>query len=265
MKKHILFVILLTVCSQTASAQTFLLRYSGAPLKKTYMLEASTAFAKQESVRFAIQGSSSSKSLLMLSQGLLDIAGVGRELREEEKAQGLVATQVGWDALIPVVNMKNPLESLSKTQLEDIFSGKLTNWEQLGWRPQAITVYTEPESSGMYWVKKHLILDGDNFTQKKQLTRSPILALAQINRDDSGIAVISKGHIAVGLKGRTKALDIDHVQPTSKTLSDGSYPLVRPLMLVSKGEPSGMVKRFIDFTLSEAGQKIMAQQCFPIK
>ncbi len=260
--KQYLFICMALCCSAVSAEG---LRYGGAPLKKAYMQEAVAEFARAEKVTVALDGGSTSAAIKELSAGKLDLAGGGRFLTEEEKNQGMVETQVGWDALIPLAHMENSVDNLSLQQLQDIFTGKITNWAEIGGANLPVTVIAAPKNSGIRWEQERLVTNGTPFTDKAQDAALPTLAIAQVNNLTGAITIVSKADVVTQLKGRTKTLRLNNLKPTSKTLSDSSYPLVRPLVLATKGAPNGMIKKFIDFTLSDAGQRIMDRHCFAVK
>lgn len=244
-----------------------IIRYGGATtLQKSYMPKASKIFSQGKEVKFVIQGGNTTPGMILLFKNRLDIAGGGRFLSEAEKQQGLVEVQVGWDALIPIVNVTNPVTDITLAQLRAIFAGKLTNWRDLGGNDEKILLYIAPKKSGIRKAQQQLILENQPFSPKVLETpRVPSNAINIIAYKTGGIGVISKGLIVSTSNDAVKTLTINGISPTPQTIQNKQYQLVKPLILATKGEPQGLVKEFIDFTLSEVGKTIMNESFFTLE
>jgi phosphate transport system substrate-binding protein len=269
MKKLWLYLILSSglgfLGQQAMAVET--IRYGGATtLQKSYMPKASKLFSQEKDVKFVIQGGNTTSGMILLLKNRLDIAGGGRWLSEAEKQQGLVEVQVGWDALIPIVNAVNPVTDLTLAQLRDIFAGKLTNWKDLGGNDEKILLYIAPQKSGIRTAQQQLILKNQPFsTTALETPRVPSNAINIIANKTGGIGVISKGLIVSNPNDAVKTLTVDGISPTPLTIQNKQYQLVKPLILATKGEAQGLVKEFIDFTLSEAGKTIMNESFFTLE
>lgn len=263
MKKLLLLCCLLLVFPAHA-AET--VRYGGATtLQKGYMPEAAKVFGARHGVEFKIQGGNTGPGMRLLVKGRLDLAGGGRFLREEEKQAGLVEVQVGWDALIPIVNASNPIDDLSKEQLKGIFSGRIKNWKEVGGNDESIIVYTSPKGSGVRKAQQKSILEGGEFAPQERPTRSPAAAVPNVGAKPGAIGAISKGQILTQPHDKIKMLSVDGVKPSPKAIAKQEYTLVKPLILATKGEARGTLKAFIEFTLSEEGRKIMNRYFYSLE
>lgn len=262
--KTLYVTLMLTLLATSALAQQKI-HYGGATtLQKGYMPEAAKQFKKDHQVTFKIQGGNSTPGLRLLAQDRLNLAGSGRFLTDQEKQQGLIETLVGWDALIPIVNIKNPIEDISFAQLQAIFSGKINDWQALGGPQRPIVVYTAPLGSGIRKAQQKIILEGQSFLPKERKTLSPAMAIPNVSAKPWSIAVISKSLILTQSHDRVKMLSVNGIRPSPKTIAEKQYTLVKPLFLVTKGKAAGKIKAFLDFTLSPDGQAIMDKLFFSI-
>ncbi len=269
MKQFWLYIILLNnlfFLNQPVIA-TETIHYGGATtLQKSYMPKASKAFKQGKDVKFRIQGGNTTPGMILLLKNRLDLGGGGRFLSEAEKRQGLVEIQVGWDALIPIVNTNNPITDLTFDQLKGIFKGDITNWKEVGGNDKTISLYIAPRKSGIRKAQQKLILANKPFSKKAfETPRVPSNAIKIIANKTGGIGVISKGLIASNPNNSVKTLTVNGVTPTPQTIQNKQYKLVKPLILATKGEAQGLVKDFIDFTLSEAGKEIMNESFFALE
>jgi phosphate transport system substrate-binding protein len=162
------------------------------------------------------------------------------------------------DGVGVVVNPGNKVKSLTKSQVKDIFAGKIDNWKQVGGIDKSINVYVRDEASGtreVFWEKA---LDKGGVTQKANVVVSNGAMKTAISQDPYGIGYVSVGHIdqTVG------PVAIDGVVPTIQTVKEDKYKVSRGLNSCTKGEPSGLTKKFIDYLFSPEGQKIVQSNGF---
>lgn len=256
-------LLLLALCAILPSAVAAGdLRYAGATtLAEHFMPEAARLFAEQAGVRISVLGGNTGPGLEALREGSVDIAGAGRFLSEAEKEAGLVETLVGWDALVVLVHASNPVTGLSREQLRGLFSGRLARWVEVGGRDEPVVVVSAPPGSGMRAAVAGEILRGEPFSRREVV--SPLVADAdrQVALLPVAIAAVSKSMVDVP---GVKAVEVDGVSPTPRSVATRRYPLVKPLLLVTKGPPRGDAARFIDFVLGPAGQEVMAREFFPL-
>lgn len=259
------FNMLLLITNSAIAQQT--IRYGGATtLQNGYMPQAAEIFSRGKNVEFVILGGNTTPGMKLLLEGRLDIAGGGRFLTESEKQQGLVEVQVGWDALIPIVNINNPVTDITLDQLKAVFKGDITNWRTLGGDDQIISLYIAPKKSGIRKAQKKLLLEGAHFARNaRQTPRVPSNAIPIIAHKKSGLAVISKGLIVSNPNPAIKTLTINGITPTPQTIKNQQYKLVKPLILATKGEAQGLVKDFIHFTLGEEGKIIINKSFFTLE
>lgn len=249
---------LLLVCSCPGALMAGeILRYAGATtLQRDFMPEAASLFAAASGIRFSISGGNTDPGIKALQAGHIDLAGAGRALRAEERKAGLREVQIGWDPLAVVVHRSNPISDLTPAQLKGIFAGKTRNWKELGGRDEQIVLVSGPEGSGMHAAVQELILGTQGASPYAVI--SPVVSDEDqmVARMTGGICAISKSMVD---QAEVKLLDIGGTK-----IGETGYPLQKPLYLVTRGNPSPAVKRFVDFALSPAGQKVMAKKFLPV-
>ncbi len=234
------------------------LRYAGATtLQRYFMPEASRAFSAETGVRMTIDGGNTDPGIKALLAGNVDLAGAGRHLTAAEKAQGLVEHFLGWDILAIVVAKDNPVANLSHEQLRGVFAGDLVSWRAVGGPDQPIVVMTAPKGSGMRSAVEDLILKGRALTPKEVVS-------AVVAQSDQQVSLFSGAISAISLSmvdsNNVKVIAVDGVEPLPANVQLKKYPLVKPLVLVTRGQPQGALAKFIALAKGPRGQKILNKQ-----
>jgi phosphate transport system substrate-binding protein len=205
-----------------------------------------------------------SKPVEMVKSGQAHIAVTGTE------APDLAATPIAWDGIGVLVHLSNLTKEVTKQQVADIFSGKITMWSELGGLETKILVIDRPRNqnirdafesqlgiTGKINGTAKVIGPDDQVVKTVVGTLPPLSAVAYLSLSQ-GLSVVSSG-VAVRL------LPIDKVEPEIPTVKDGRYPLRRPLLLLSKKEPHPLAEAFTQFVLSQAGQQLISETYIPIK
>jgi phosphate transport system substrate-binding protein len=201
-----------------------------------------------------VQGGGSSAGIQACRNGVCQIGMSSRELKPEEK--DLREVVVARDGLAVIVHPSNPVVNLMLDEVQLVFAGQVRNWRFLGGPDREITVVTREEGSGTRGafqemvMKKTRIFNGA-ITQDSNGTVREIVA-----RDPYSIGFISLGLV----DDRVKAVSLEGVKPSETAILDGSYKLVRPFLFLTRSEPEGLVKRFMDFVLSAEGQELIKQE-----
>jgi phosphate transport system substrate-binding protein len=205
--------------------------------------------------RINVQGGGSSAGIEAVLSGAAQIGMSSRELKGDETK--LTRVEIARDAIAVVVHPSNPVKDLSLEQVQGIFSGKLTRWSQLGGADRPIVVVTREEGSGTRSAFQELVL-GKAEVDPGSLVQDSNGAVRQLVSDDPN----SIGYISLGLVNHSvKAVSLGGSQPTAQHVADGSYTLVRPFLFVLAAPPNGgPAGGFIDYALSSAGQKLLAQE-----
>ncbi|MBF0494099.1 MAG: PstS family phosphate ABC transporter substrate-binding protein, partial [Candidatus Omnitrophica bacterium] len=224
----------------------------------------------------AVTGGGSGTGLSSLISGTCDIAISSRSIKQKEielaEKKGIHPTeaQVALDGLAVVVNPSNTVGKLTLEQLGNIFTGKITNWKELGGKDSKIVVLSREVNSGTYvYFKEHVIEKGDP-NNKEEITQSALLlsssqAIAdEVAANSSAIGYYGMGYISAKQKPVAIAKDekSEYVESNIDNVLSGKYPISRPLFMYTNGAPAGLVKGFIDYALSAEGQKIVVETDF---
>jgi len=211
-------------------------------------------------VKVIIQGGGSSVGIKAVNDGTVDLGAASREMTQDDPA--LVTHLLARDGIAVIVNPANPVNGLTKTQIRDIYSGSLTNWNQVGGEDHEIHVSAREEGSGTRTAFQDMVMGKDANGNAISITTSAILqssngALVQVVKSDSwAIGFVSFGYLGDSIK----ALSIDGVAATEENAKNGTYPIVRPLYFLTKEQPAGLVKAFLDYCTSTAAQKIITDE-----
>jgi phosphate transport system substrate-binding protein len=213
-------------------------------------------------VRIDVQSGGSSRGIADARSGLADIGLVSRALKPEES--DLKAHLIARDGVSVIIHASNPLKVLSKAQIIDIYTGKITNWKTLGGRDQVITVVNKAEGRSTLELFTHY------FGLKNEQIRAQVI----IGDNQQGIKTVAGnpgaiGYVSIGtaeyeaeVGTPIRLLALDGVPALVANVSNEAFPLARPLNLVTKSLPTGLAKRFIDFAQSPAVNDIIKDQFF---
>jgi phosphate transport system substrate-binding protein len=210
-----------------------------------------------------VQAGGSSVGIASTLRGMADIGMVSRGLSEEEK-QRLVPTTIALDGLAIIVHATNPLRNITRQQVIDVYAGRVSNWKALGGPDAPITVINKEAG------RATLELFEDYFDLEGKFVRNAVIigpngqAIASVAGMPHSIAYVSIGSATVAEEQGValRRLSLDGVTADVAHVTDQSYGLRRPLLLVTKGVPRGPVKQFLDFVLSAEGQQIVLEQEF---
>ena len=231
-------------------------------------------------VSVAVTGGGSGTGIAALFSNTCDIAELSRELKAEElemaRQKGFQPKQitVALDGLAVVVHPANPLSQLTMDQLAAIFSGSVRNWREIGGSDLPIVVLSREVNSGTHvYFKEHVLRRNQKESQVEFAANALMLPSSQAIADEVAQNPGAIGYYGMGyISPREKALAVakdtasPFVQPTIENVISQAYPISRPLLMVTRGEPKGLVSRFLDFVLSVEGQKIVAKIDFvPVK
>ena len=210
-------------------------------------------------IQISIAGGGSGVGLKQVGEGLVDIGNSGRKPTDEEiNKYQLKIFKWAIDGVGVVVNPKNKVKALSKSQLIDIFSGKINNWKSIGGVDKPINVYTRDKASGtraVFWKKA---LDKREITAKANFVVSNGAMKSALSSDPYAIGYVSVGYIDESVA----PVALCGIEPTLENVKQGKYQIARGLYSNTKGEPSGLTKKFIDFIFSPEGQKIASEKGF---
>jgi len=224
----------------------------------------------------AVTGGGSGVGIAAMLTGTCDIAQSSRPMEAEElelaaeKGLSPKETMVGLDGIAVVVHPDNPVSELTLGQLGDIFTGKVTNWKQVGGHDSEIVLLSREVNSGTHvYFKEHVLHRGDK-TSTEEFAASALLQPSsqtiadEVAQNDQAIGYYGMGYLSPGQKAIAvgETAEGPYVQPLPENVVNGTYSISRPLLLYTNGEPTGDVKAYIDFILSPEGQRIVEEQDF---
>jgi phosphate transport system substrate-binding protein len=262
-KSLILLSALLTV--SVASAQKLVIKGSDTLGAKLVPQLAEEYKAKNPGVSFEIAAEGSTTGITAITDGTAQIGMSSRRATPVEmsaaqaKGVSMKPTVVAYDGIGVVINGNNPLSSLTKRQVEQIFAGDITDWSAVGGTPGKISIYTRNTASGTYKDFKGLAMKNRDYAGSSQKMAGNEQIIAEVSKNPNGIGYVGLGFL--GTPG-TKTVAIDGISPSEETVLNKTYPYARPTFYYTNGEPTGEAKKFLDFTLSAEGQKIVKQNGF---
>jgi len=162
------------------------------------------------------------------------------------------------DGIAVIVHTSNKVNSLSKKQLKDIYTGKISNWSQVGGDDAKIVVISRDTSSGTFEAFGELVLDKEKVRPDALMQASNQAVATTVSRTPAAIGYVGLGYLSSGVK----PLAINGVIPSKKTVLLNTYIISRPLFMYTNGTPQGLTKDFLDFILSAEGQKIVEEEGF---
>jgi phosphate transport system substrate-binding protein len=265
MKKLIAVVATLVLSASLLNADTLVIKGSDT-LGAKLVPQLKEAFAAENpGITFDIAAEGSTTGFAALIDQTADIAMASRRAKPSEmddaQAKGLElkATTVAWDGIAVIVNSENPVKSLTKKQVEQIFAGDITDWSAVGGTPGKISVYTRNTSSGTFSDFKELAMNKRDYAPESQKLAGNEQIASEVGKNAAGIGYVGLAYIKAN---GVKVAPIDGKTPTASEVRDRSYPYSRPTFYYTNGEPKGAAKSFMDFTLSAKGQKIVEQVGF---
>ncbi|MDI6844765.1 MAG: phosphate ABC transporter substrate-binding protein [Candidatus Saccharicenans sp.] len=209
---------------------------------------------KRHGVVVDVQGGGSSAGIQAVRTGAADIGMSSRELRDDEKE--LYEIEVARDGLAIIVHPGNPVDSLTIEEVKSIFIGEITTWEKFTGQKKAITVVVREEGSGTRGAFQEMVMGKSRISRKAIVQDSNGTVREIVSRDPNAIGFISLGLVNESVK----ALALNGVKPTEEAILNREYRLVRPFLFLTKEAPSGLVKEFIDFVLSEEIQELIHKE-----
>lgn len=201
-----------------------------------------------------VQGGGSTAGIQACLNNTVNIGMSSRQLKDEEKRLNQII--ICYDGISLVLNPRNPISTLSLKDVRDIFSGKITNWKDLGWIDRGIDAVTREEGSGTRGSFEELVMKGEGIDDGIMVQDSNGSVKEVVATDPYAVGYISLGLV----DDKVKAVTIDGVTPSIDAIKLGQYKIVRPFLYVTHGELDERGKEFVHFVLSEAGQKILKKE-----
>ena len=217
---------------------------------------------KNPSADISVRGGGSGVGIASLLAGTCTIGDSSRSIKDTELEQArtngkdIKSHVIAMDGIAVIVNPANSVSSLSKQQVKDIFTGKLSDWSEVGGTPGKIVAISRDSSSGTFEAFGTLALGGQK-VRSDAVMQASNQAVASIVAQTPGAV----GYVGLGfITSSVKALELDGIKPEKETVLSGKYSYGRPLFMYTNGEPQGLAKDLIDFIKSPEGQKLVDEQ-----
>lgn len=216
--------------------------------------------AKNEGISIEVQQIGSSAGIKNAIEGTSQIGMASRDLKDEEKASGLKETQIAIDGIAVITNKNNEVKDLTLEQVKDIYIGKITNWKEVGGKDAPIVVVSREDGSGTRdGFQENVGFESEELTKDAQISDGSGNIKSIVEGNENAIGYISFGYV----DDNVNALTIDGVELTAENVKNDTYAIARPFLFVNKEDNiSEEGTKFIDFILSDEGQKIVEEKGF---
>jgi phosphate transport system substrate-binding protein len=217
--------------------------------------------ADNPGVSISVSGGGSGNGVKAIIDGTTDIGMASRDMKDKEvklaKSKGVTPKRhtVALDAIVPVVNNKNPLNKITTDQLQDIYAGKTRNWSKLTSWDKPVAVVSRDTSSGTYETWEKLVMGDERVFPAAMLQASNGAVVQVVSKNEYAIGYIGIGYLDNSVKG----LPVNGVMASAETAKSGEYPIARDLYIFTQGEPKGETAKLIDYILSPKGQKFVKE------
>lgn len=253
------FSLLLTACGSGSSVTGSATAVGSSALQPLAEKAAQKFMEKNQGAKIQVQGGGSGTGLTQVSQGAVDIGNsdiFAEEKLTPEQAKELVDHKVCVVGFATVVNPKVKTDNLTKQHLIDIFTGKITNWKDVGGDDVKIVIINRPKSSGTRATFKKYALDGAEEAVGTALTEDSSGTVKKtVAETDGAIAYLALPYI----DNTVKALNLDGVQGNAANITSGKYPIWSYEHMYTKGEAKGAAKGFIDFMTGDEAKALISE------
>src|SRR6266446_2618719 len=217
--------------------------------------------AEHPGTTFDIAAEGSTTGIAAIIDGTAGIGMSSRRAKSSEvgaanaKGKNMKPTIVAYDGIAVIVNSANPVKTMTKKQVEQIFAGDVADWSAVGGSGGKFSIYTRNTSSGTYSDFKELAMKKRDYAGGSQKMAGNEQIAAEVGKNPNGVGYVGMAYAkAQGIK----VVPIDGELPSVESVQKKTYPYARPTFFYTNGEPTGLAKAFVEFTLSAAGQKIVA-------
>ncbi|HWP81131.1 MAG TPA: phosphate ABC transporter substrate-binding protein [Bacteroidota bacterium] len=230
--------------------------------------------SKNPNVSIQVTGGGSGTGIAALINGTTDIAASSRPMKANEKEKLKqrfntlgVEIKAARDGLAVYLHESNPVKELSLPQIKAIYTGKITNWKEVGGEDAKIILYSRENNSGTYVYFKDNVLEGADFVATAQNLPGTASVVNAVAKDKYGIgyggAAYAKGIRMISVKRDDRS---PAYEPNLENIKSGKYPISRFLYLYTRTRPAGALKAFVDWVLSSEGQEIVTRVgYFPVR
>ena len=213
------------------------------------------AFEADTDITVTYNATGSGAGIQAVQEGRCDIGLASRNLKDEEKANGLEGTILAYDGIAIIVNPNNPVSDLDVETIAKIYTGEIKNWKEVGGNDAEIVLIGREAGSGTRDGFESITDTEDKCKYRQELTSTgDVITTVASNPDAIGYASLAS------VKDTVKALKVDGVVASEETIKDGSYVVQRPFVLVTKKDAtlSESAQKFFDYVASEAANEIIS-------
>ncbi|HEV2803717.1 MAG TPA: phosphate ABC transporter substrate-binding protein [Chthoniobacterales bacterium] len=262
---HLLTVLALAFATAETRADKLVIKGSDTLGAKLVPQLAEQFKAQHSGTTFDIAAEGSTTGIAAIIDGTAQIGMSSRRAKPAEmsaasaKGVNMKPTIVAYDGIAVIVNSANSVKSLTKKQVEQIFTGEVSDWSAVGGSGGKISIYTRNTSSGTYSDFKELAMKKRDYAGGSQKMAGNEQIASEVGKNPNGVGYVG---LAYTKASGVKVMAIDGVLPSVQSVHAKTYPYARPTFYYTNGEPNGLAKQFLDFTIGAAGQKIAAQVGF---
>jgi len=229
--------------------------------------EAENFMKQNKSQSVTVIGGGSGVGIAALMDGTTDLAMSSRTIKMDERmklqdaGKGFKEVIVAYDALAVIVNPKNKVSKLTREQLEGIYTGKITNWKEVGGDDMKIVMYGRETSSGTYEFFKENVLNKKNYASSMLNMPATGAIIQSVGQTAGAIGYVGLAYLTAEVKDVAVSYDKgkNYVNASVANAKNKTYPIVRPLFYFVPKATEAKTKSFLDFVLSPAGQKIVEE------
>ncbi|HOV21084.1 MAG TPA: phosphate ABC transporter substrate-binding protein [bacterium] len=265
MKKIFLYLVLTLCLTSFVIAQEKSIILQGSTTVFPVAQRCAEEFIKENpGVSISVRGGGSGVGISALIDKVCDIANSSRPMKKEELKTAISkgidpkANVIANDAISVIVNPSNPISDLTLSQIKDIYTGKISNWKELGGENQKIVVVSRDTASGTFECFNEIVLKNEKVKPDALMQASNQAIVNIVKRTEGAIGYVGLGYLGSDVK----AVKVNGIYPSKETVLNGTYPISRVLFMYTNGTPKGLVKNFIDFVKSKKGQEIVKEEGF---
>lgn len=207
------------------------------------------------SYKITVQGGGSTMGLNSIKKNSAQIGTYSTTLDDNPEIK---QTKIATDAIAIITNTKNNLDDLTQQQIQDIFTGKITNWKQVGGEDAQIHVITREAGSGTRDAIEKLLMNNTDFKSDAIVQSSTGSLIKTVESDPNAIGYASLSDLKKD--NNVKQLKVNGITPTPETIKNQEYIIQRPFLLLTNSTPSNSTQQFINWILSDDGQEIVKQE-----